>query len=440
MSFKSVEKRTLLYSILKFLVSKAFHIFYQITVDDEQDDLEDGEPVIYAPNHQNALIDPLAIIFTRKGQIVFLARSDIFNNKFIAELLYSIKMLPIFRIRDGFENLHKNQKIFDKTMDVIASGNGLGVFPEANHAGYRRLRILKKGIGRMAFQTEINYNENLDVKIVPVGIEYEHYYWFRSKLHVTYGKSISVKDYIEEYKKDAPRGLNTLSKAIKEGITPLMVDISLKDNIEYEMTNFLTNINYNFKNDDLSLSFKDKVELDKILVEKVIESKESNLTLFNSLISKVKDYKTSINKIKTDDYSVGVIANNKSFLYFYPILAITFPMYLIGSISNYIPYKIPYFTTRKMPDIQFHSTMYFAVGGLVTIPMFYTIYLFVLNSYFGIVTAVILLIGIGVLGIFSFEYFKLFVKLKRINRFKNSSKKKETIKMRDEIISMIETL
>jgi len=439
MSFNTIEKKSLTYSVIKFFVSKVFNTFYQVSVDD-QCDIEEGEPIIYAPNHQNALIDPLVVLFTRERQPVFLARGDIFNNKFVAELLYTIKMLPVFRIRDGFDQLHKNQAIFDKTMSVIASGNGLGVFPEANHAGFRRLRILKKGIGRMAFQTELHYNEEIGVKIVPVGIEYEHYYWFRSKVLITYGKAITVKDYLEEYKNDNPKGLNSLSKAISEGITQLMVNISLKDENEYEVTNFLTEVNYNAKNTDLSLSFKDKIRLDKIIVNKIIESKEKDASFFYDLMTKAKEYKDGLEAIKTDDYSVGVLANKKSYLYFYPILILTFPMYLIGLLFNYIPYKIPYLITRKIPDIQFHATMYFAIGGLILFPMFYTIYFIVLKSYLGIGVALVALAGIGVLGLFSYEYFRLFVKLKRINRAKKSNKLQNIIKLRNEVLNMINKL
>ena len=438
MGFNTIEKKTLIYTILKFWVTKSLSVFYQISVDN-QSDVEEGEPIIYAPNHQNALIDPLAIGLSRKGQTVFLARGDVFNNKFIAEILYTIKMLPVFRIRDGFNQLHKNQAIFDKTMSVIANGNGLCVFPEANHAGYRKLRILKKGVSRMAFQTQINYNDELNVKIVPVGMEYDHYYWFRSKIHITFGKSISVKDYIDEFKKDEPKGLNALNKAISEGIKPLMVNIPFIDE-EYEMTNYLTDINFNNKNEDLGLSFKDKIDLDKILVNKIIDSKEKKNDFFNALISKTKEYKKAIDKVKTDDYSVGVIANKKSYLYFYPILFLMFPMYLVGVVMNYIPYKIPYFTARKMPDIQFHATMYFAVGALVITPMFYTVYLFVLKAYFGIGVALVLLIGIGVLGLFSYEYFRLFVKLKKINRIKKSDKLESILKLRNEVLGMLSTL
>ena len=436
MGFNTIEKKSIRYAILKYVVSKAFHIFYKISVTDNSG-VKEGDPIIYAPNHQNALIDPLAVLFTRKGQLVFLARSDIFNNKFIASILYLFKMLPVFRIRDGFEKLQKNQKIFDKTIDVISNGNGLAVFPEANHAGYRRLRVLKKGVSRMAFQAEIDNEETLNVKIVPVGIEYEHYYWFRSSVHINYGEAISVKDYIGEYKKDKAIGLNKLNKAIAEGIRPLIADIQLKEEEEYDITNFITEINYNNKNEKLDLSFEDKILLDKVLVKQVIELKDTNNTVFVELITKAKEYNSKLQSIHSNDYSASILAKNKSYIYMYIVLLLMLPLYLIGALVNYIPYKIPYFTARKMPDIQFHATMYFGIGALVSFPFIYTIYFFVLNYYISTIEAIIFLIGSGVIGIFSYEYWRIYLKLKKIYRLNNSTNKDDIIRNREEVINLI---
>ncbi|MEZ4999274.1 MAG: hypothetical protein R2744_06280 [Bacteroidales bacterium] len=47
---------------------------------------------------------------------------DVFKKK-IADLLYYFKMLPVFRIRDGFSTLRQNDEIFNKTIDVILNRN-----------------------------------------------------------------------------------------------------------------------------------------------------------------------------------------------------------------------------------------------------------------------------------------------------------------------------
>ncbi|MEN8136950.1 MAG: 1-acyl-sn-glycerol-3-phosphate acyltransferase [Bacteroidota bacterium] len=439
MGFNTIERKSYLYGVLKAYLSRAFHMFYKISVEDKSG-VEEGEPIIYAPNHQNALIDPLVLLFTRKSQIIFFARSDIFKNKIIAKFLYFIKMLPVFRIRDGYENLHRNQAIFDKTMSVIASGSGLGIFPEANHAGYRKLRSLKKGISRVAFQTELNYNEELNVKIVPVGIEYEHYYWFRSKVHVNYGKAISVKDYIEDYKENIPNGVNKLNGAIRDSIIPLIVNIQFKGN-EYEAVDFLTEINFNIENSTEDLSFEDRIKHDQKLVENITRFQYLDEDIFSKIIRKTNEYRKLLKEVRTDDYSVQRVQNKRSCIGIILLLILTFPLYIIGALFNYLPYKLVYMSTRNIEDIQFHGTMYFTLGALVSFPVFYLIYFFVLKSILSVYVALILLVIIGFLGVFSYDYWRLYIKMKRGMRMKKSSKKqKELFRLRKVLVNFLESL
>ena len=97
------------------------------------------------------------------------------RRKMIASILYFLKILPVYRIRDGFSSLKGNDEIFLKTIDVLKNKNGLVILPEGDHAGFRRLRQLKKGICRVAFQSDEATGFNLKIKIIPVGIEYSNY-------------------------------------------------------------------------------------------------------------------------------------------------------------------------------------------------------------------------------------------------------------------------
>jgi 1-acyl-sn-glycerol-3-phosphate acyltransferase len=109
-------------------------------------------------------------------------------------------MLPVYRMRDGYETLKLNDEVFLKTVDVIKNKNGLVILPEGNHDGHRRLRQLKKGICRIAFSAEEINDYNLNIRLIPVGLEFSHYYRFRQVLTVVYGKPIEVSEYIETYK------------------------------------------------------------------------------------------------------------------------------------------------------------------------------------------------------------------------------------------------
>ena len=90
-----------------------------------------------------------------------------------------------------------------KTIDVLKNKNGLVILPEGDHAGFRRLRQLKKGICRVAFQSDEATGFNLKIKIIPVGIEYSHYSRFRQVLTVAYGKPIEVSEYHESIQRES---------------------------------------------------------------------------------------------------------------------------------------------------------------------------------------------------------------------------------------------
>ena len=142
MGIKNIEKRSSVYSLLRIWVGFWHNkIFYRKVELINTENIPEKGHLIFTPNHQNALMDALALIFTVDRRFVFMARSDIFKKPFIALILYTLKILPIYRIRDGYDSLKKNKEIFQKTVDVLSSDEAtLVMLPEGNHSGIRRLR------------------------------------------------------------------------------------------------------------------------------------------------------------------------------------------------------------------------------------------------------------------------------------------------------------
>ena len=56
-----------------------------------RENINPDDHLIFAPNHQNALMDALAVLFTTKGQPVFLARADIFKRKQLLQSFIFLK-------------------------------------------------------------------------------------------------------------------------------------------------------------------------------------------------------------------------------------------------------------------------------------------------------------------------------------------------------------
>ncbi len=221
----NVHKRNIFYYMIYPYVKTFFFMFYGKVEVKGLENIPLKEPVIFAPNHQNALMDALIVLFSAPRDIVFLARADIFNKPALAWFLNSMKMLPVFRQRDGASELGKNVDIFDISVNVLHHRHHLCVMPEGNHGHQRKLRTIVKGIFRIAFKAQEEYGDKPFVKIVPVGIDMGHYIKQNQPLLIQYGKPIEMSDYWKEYEESNPRGINAVKKRLGEELLPLMIHI-----------------------------------------------------------------------------------------------------------------------------------------------------------------------------------------------------------------------
>lgn len=185
-------------------------------------------PVFLAPNHQNAFMDALIPSAFAPRAIHFLARSDVFDNKLLGAFMRSIHMMPVYRQRDGIANLAKNEEIFQRCHSILREGETLLIFPEATHLGERRVRPLSKGFTRVLFGA-LEGHEDLNIMVVPLGINYSHYHKSGSRLIVNYGKPIAVSEYYEAYRASAPRAMATLRMDVQNALAQEVVHLKGKE-------------------------------------------------------------------------------------------------------------------------------------------------------------------------------------------------------------------
>lgn len=176
--------------------------------------------ILFVSNHQNALIDPLLIGAVTPRELNFLTRADIFDKPVIRALLSTVNMLPIYRMGDGMNSLHKNEKIFNKCYDILGKNGTVLIFPEGNHNIKKRVRVLSKGFTRIVFGA-LEKKPELEVVVVPIGINYTNAKKYASSVSIWFGKPISVNDYYDTKDKNgASTDLkNTVTEAMKELVT-----------------------------------------------------------------------------------------------------------------------------------------------------------------------------------------------------------------------------
>mgnify|MGYP001082652081 CR=1 FL=1 len=404
MGIKNIEKKSFFYSLLKVWVDFWHNkVFYRnIEILNFQNIPEKGH-LIFTPNHQNALMDALAILCTIKRRSVFLARSDIFKKPTVAAILYFLKILPIYRIRDGYELLKKNKEIFQKTTDVITNEKcTLVILPEGNHAGMRRLRPLKKGFARIAFQTEEANNFGLDIHIVPVGIDYENYQAFRSKLSLNFGKPVPVSNHYEAYKKNPAIAINAIKDELSSQIKPLIVDIETED--YYELFNNARVI-YAAATENAG---KDSLLFHQHVVKQLQKTLKQTPEKIAGLNEQIYQYMEKTKALNLDFREPVRKMNvfrlfNKSFW-----LMLFSPIYLYGLLNNILPYQLTKWAAGKIKDPQFKSSFSFVVS-LVAFPLFNIIQTLIFMFFVsGWLWVALYFISVPLSGIFAWHYANCF--------------------------------
>jgi 1-acyl-sn-glycerol-3-phosphate acyltransferase len=421
MGKENIEKYSAGYALLKS-VAGFWHnnVFYRKVIILGRENINPEHHIIFAPNHQNALMDALAVLFTNKGQNVFLARADIFKKKSIAAILYFLKILPVYRIRDGFSSLKGNDEIFTKTIDVLKNNNGLVILPEGDHAGFRRLRQLKKGICRVAFQSDEATGYTLKIKIIPVGIEFSNYSRYRQVLTVVYGKPIEVSEFFDLYKESPERALNELRSKLSNEMKSNMVHIESEE--DYEAIDELRSMMNGRFSDDIRFP---KLFRDRILVNKINQLRTSEPAIYERICTLSLEVKKQAKKLNTDYRLLEKKKHPLGWLIAGLIgLVLTFPLFIYGNIFNLTFLEIPNLQIRKIKDPQFHSSIRYAISlalAFVFLPIYLILSLFIFSSWW---LGLLIFLTLPMSGLFAWNYYLQFRRIIGGFRIRNFIKQK----------------
>lgn len=208
--------KNLFNAFLRFTVKISLHLYFHKIRVYGKENLPKGKAVLIVCNHQNALIDPLLIATHTRLKPHFLTRASAFKHPIAAKILDYIRMIPVYRIRDGKDNMEKNKETFQKSVDILHRKESILIFGEGGHNMKRTLRPLKKGFARIAYQA-LGQDPKLELLILPVGINYSAHTRSSSEVSIHFGKPFSAGEFYPKY--------DNLMKTCLERMDPLVTQI-----------------------------------------------------------------------------------------------------------------------------------------------------------------------------------------------------------------------
>lgn len=404
---------------------KKFHIYGKENIPKK------GVPTFIISNHQNGLMDALAILylFSDRRQPVYIARGDIFKNQMVAKILRFLKIMPTFRSRDGNrKDIEQNNTSFGIAAQVLKDGGTLAIFPEAGHQAGHFLSSFKKGFPRIAFKAEEFADFNLNLQIVPLNIHYSDYFNFRSELLVTVGKPFSFEEFFDLYKTEPNQAYLALNEKSKREIKSLAIDIEDKEHYaDYETlrTIFHTPLKELKKRDKQYLHTQ--LNEDITIVSNIDYLKERDPSTFEVLMQTASDYRNELKKTNLRDWLIHNKKITVCHLIFQSlILLLLFPVFLFGFIHNIIPFSLPNILKRKIKDPMLHSSLHYALSVVISFPIIYIILFFIILSISKCVGISLLYIGAVFVTLFIFYgYKRAFIKWKAAWRYYLLNKKND---------------
>lgn len=143
--------------------------------------LNSVKSVIIASNHIS-YYDPPCIASVIPFEIAFLAKAELFKNKYIGSFLRYLNAIPVKRGT-------ADKGAIEKSINTLNSGKSLLLFPE----GTRKGKSIKPGLGMFAFNTKHD--------ILPVYIENSDKltdcFLFKKRLKIVFGEVISFSQFAD---------------------------------------------------------------------------------------------------------------------------------------------------------------------------------------------------------------------------------------------------
>ncbi len=329
-----MEKSTRLYRFLHFLVRRTFRFAYRRFECVGMEQIPSDGAVIFAPNHTNGLMDALALVWLSRKyrKILFVARADIFRKPKIARLLRSFHMLPIMRIRDGYENLAKNDKIMEACVEALQSDAPFCIMPEGTHRAKRSQLPLVKGIFRIALLA----NERLQGKkiyIVPVGINVGSFFRYRSSMLLKVGAPIDVTTYVQTHSElSMAEQLTDLRNDLTEKLAE--VHLTIPDDENFKAVEECCFLNTNRRD-----SLDERLVRSQTLVQRISTCLREKPAETQAFLSEVADFATLRKQYHVYADAFPYVMSRTKSLFVAALLLLELPYFLVATLFA-APYLI----------------------------------------------------------------------------------------------------
>ncbi len=402
----------MLYKLFLWLFRLTANAYFRSIYIKGKENIPKDKPVIFAANHPSSFMDPILLGVNLNRSLYFLARGDIFKNKMVRKLFDKLHMIPVYKPDLSPDQVHKNEMIFEKCYDYLERNKAVMIFPEGISKTERRLRPIKTGIARIALGAEEKNNFNLDLRIVPIGLNYSNPHYFKSDVFVNIGGPISVSEYQKDFLKDPKEGVLKLTDRVKSELEKRIVII---EDEQLEKLIRQIEILYRSKLREQNKQ-QEKATQDFYLSQDIVEAVQyyakNHPEILQDFEQKISVYLKRLKRLKIRDTQIRSSETSLPVLLRLLYFTFGFPLFLLGLITNIIPFKIVELIPSKVTIREdFVGAVKMATGMLIFL-ITYLIEASLVGYFTNFLWAILFILSLYPAGLFTVDYFKKYYQVR----------------------------
>jgi 1-acyl-sn-glycerol-3-phosphate acyltransferase len=358
----------MLYSIFRVIVTFGLKIYFRKIELKGLEHITPGKAQILASNHPSGFLEPLLMACFFPRSLYFLVRGDVFENRFLKPVLVATHQLPIYRFKDGFSKLRENKNSMQAASQVLLDKNCILIFVEGSTKSIKLLRPLQKGFIRLASDTQ-EQNQNLDIEIVPVGINFTDSTRFRSDVMIRIEKPV-LTDKNKILSQDPEHGVYTSSllQSVYLGLQKNVIHLSDQGRLRGMEKAFLLQKIVSGNCHRLKPVFDDKTLLACKKIANGIDIMEEEI-----YVQFKKDVKSLEKTWGVHRLTLGDLGKKIPSFSMVLIMVLGFVPALTGFLIHLLPLGLAYFFSKSnVKSREFFGSIWF-VSSIVTLVLFYLI-------------------------------------------------------------------
>jgi 1-acyl-sn-glycerol-3-phosphate acyltransferase len=363
----------LIYQFLKLLTKISFRVYYPNATRMNLDRLRYRGGSILVSNHPNTLLDPLNAACRVPKVVHFLANASLFQTPFTNWFFNTFYCIPVERPQDTKGKPINNANAFRKSQQFINQGGCLFIAPEGGSDMERRVRSFKTGTARILLGAAAQQNFETDLKIMPVGLTYDHPNRFRSRMTVNAAPPILARDYAKAFKADKVQAARQLTQDLEQAIRDHTIDT--KDEAEDKLALRAEELLRNSHPLDGPAHFRRT----KSWIEGLRRQAEQSPEGYKAYAQQQAAYWEKLTAARTTDEAVAKRPGPAALIF----LILGAPFALYGLINNFVAGYLPKLASEKLDLYIGYTASVQILCGLLAFPVVYALQSWAVGAWLG---------------------------------------------------------